>query len=367
MRNNIFRKRSLHKFIPAFIFLTFAMSCFRTYSEQPGSSSGTYIKSAREKVQYVVFKFDDLNETNWRTWKTVTDIIISKNVTADIGLFVKSLTLGNADYLAYVQSLVDDPKHFEIWMHGWTGDAKEFLETDYATQLDHFYKARTTMLMKYDYILRDFQDHYWGGNQNTVRIVNEDPFIKAWIYYENSKEENVHGVKPEKQVMPILNVYMETATGVVSFKKYLSDWSKFKASTLPYIVIQGHPWGYRTDSLRTEFTNVVNDLIAKGVTFTHFNDYNRMIKGYSADTTPPSVPQGLKVSKIDDTHVSLKWKASSDAQSGVDCYKIYRDGICIDLSAVPSYNDTTTGSHTYQVAAVNNNDLVSAKSSAINL
>ena len=315
-----------------------------------------------KKTQFVVFKFDDLTETNWKTWKTVTDIVISKNITAEIGLFVRSLTVGSQDYLVYVQSLVDDPRHFEIWMHGWTGEAKEFLETDYDLQLDHFYKARTTMLMKYDYILRDYGDHYWGGNKNTVKIVNEDPFIKGWIYYENRKKEIVYGLNQDKQVMPALNVYMETATGVVSYKKFHSDWIKFKADTLPYVVIQGHAWGYRSDSLRNEFTRIVDDLIARGVTFTHFNDYNRMIKGYSTDLTAPSVPTGLLITRPDNTHISLKWNASVDTESGIDCYKIYRDGICIDLSATTTYTDVVTGSHSYEVAAVNRNDLVSARS-----
>ncbi len=358
-------KRSLRKIIPALIIMVVVMPCHGVSSDHLRSSSDANRNMSQQKTQYVVFKFDDLSETNWKTWKIITDIIIKKDVTAEIGLFVRSLTLGDADYLAYVQSLVDDPKHFEIWLHGWTGEPKEFFETDYDTQLDHFHKARTTMLMKYDYILRSYGDHYWGGNQNTVRVVNEDPFIKGWIHY-NPRREKVAGLKPEKHLM-YRRVNMEPATAVVSYKKYLSDWSRFNADTLDYVSLQGHPWGYRTDSLQTEFTKIVDDLIAKGVTFTHYSVYNRIIKGYSTDNTPPSVPQGLKASRTDDNHVSLKWEASSDDQSGVDCYKIYRDGICIDLSAVPSFSDSVKGSHTYQVAAVNNNDLVSAKSSAIKL
>ena len=87
-----------------------------------------------------------------------------------------------------------------------------------------------------------------------------------------------------------------------------------------------------------------------------------MIKGYSTDKTPPSVPAGLRAEKTDDAHVKLTWKASADKESGVDCYKIYRDGVCINLSATPSYTDEISGSHQYQVSAVNNNDLVSDKS-----
>jgi hypothetical protein len=314
------------------------------------------------KKQYVVFKFDDLTNSTWKTWKTVTDIVISKDVKADLGIFVQSLLSGDEEYMKYIKSILDDPKHFEIWLHGYTGDAKEFFESDYSTQLDHFHKARTVMLNKFDYIIRDFQDHYYGGNQNTVRIINEEPFIKGWVYYQNSVFKYVYGVKPDKQVMPILNVYMEPKVGTVSYDKYKADWIKFKADTLPYVVIQGHAWGYRTDSLRNEFSKVVDDLKAKGVTFTHFNDYRKMIKGYSTDKTPPTVPSSLRATRIDDTQVKLNWNASKDSESRVDCYKIYRDEICIDLSATTSFIDKETGAHKYEVCAVNNNDLVSAKS-----
>ena len=365
MRRNLPRNGMYFKTFHALILLMICMLGISVYPEYEGSKLQTTMIPKKGIKQYVVFKFDDLNHMQWKTWKTITDIIISKNVTAEIGLFVKSLTLGDADYLTYVQSLVDDPKHFEIWMHGWTGDAKEFLETDYITQKDHFHKARTTMLMKFDYILRNYGQHYWGGNQNTVRIVNEDPYIKGWVYYEQRDENNVYGLKEEKQVMPKLNVHMEPVTGVVSYEKYLTDWLKFKADTLPYVVIQGHPWGYTTDSLRTEFIKVIDDLLAKQVTFTHFNDYYRMLKGYSTDTTPPSVPKRLKASRIDDLQVKLSWKASIDNESGVDCYKIYRDGICIDLSVYPFYTEKITGTHTYRVAAVNRNDLVSEKSKKV--
>lgn len=351
--------------IKSFCAIIFILAAFLSISKAAdfgNTSEKSAQKAAAGKKQYIVFKFDDLNNVNWKTWKTVTDIVIKKDVTAELGIFVKSLTEGDEEYMKYVKSILDDPKHFEIWLHGYTGDAKEFLEADYATQFDHIYKARTVMLNKFDYILRDFQDHYYGGNQTTVKIINEEPFIKGWVYYQNSVFKNVYGVNPNKQVMPILNVYMEPKVGTVSYAKFKADWIKFKADTLPYVVIQGHAWGYRTDSLRNEFSMVVDDLKAKGVTFTHFREYDKMMKGYSTDKTPPTVPAGLRASRIDDSQVKLTWSASKDAESGVDCYKIYRDGMCIDLSATSSFTDKISGAHKYQVSAVNNNDLVSKKS-----
>ena len=328
------------------------------------SASSSFSQSAQNKP-YVVLKFDDLTNGNWKNWKPITDLIIAKNVTADCGLFVNSLNSGDEEYLKYVKSLLDDPKHFGIWLHGYTGEAKEFFETDYATQLEHFKLSRTVMLNKFDCILRNFGPHYYGGNENTVKIINEDPFLKGWIFQQPKNKDGSPSTIPGKQIMPQRKVNMEPATAVVQFNTYNSGWKRFNADTLRFVVLQGHPWGYRTDSLKNEFCKVIDDLKSKGVIFTHFRDYDLMVKGYSSDKTPPSVPKGLKVNSIDDSHIKLTWKASTDDQSGVDCYKIYRDGVCIDLSASTSFTDIITSSHKYQVSAVNNNDLVSGKSAII--
>jgi hypothetical protein len=332
-----------------FIFLIF-LSVSSSFSQTP------------QKEPYVVLKFDDLTNTNWKNWKPITDLIIAKDITADCGLFVNSLNSGDKEYMKYLKSLLDDPKHFGIWLHGYTGDAKEFFETDYPTQLEHFKLSRTVMLNKFDYILRNFGPHYYGGNENTVKIINEDPFLKGWIF-QQPKYNGVTTI-PAKQVMPQRRVNMEPATAVVRFNTYNSGWKRFNADTMRFVVLQGHPWGYKTDSLKDEFCKVVDDLKAKGVTFTHFRDYDKMVKGYSTDQTPPSVPTELKSTKEGDK-VKLSWTASSDKESGVDCYKIYRDGVCIDLSASTTYSDAISGKHKYQVCAVNNNDIVSEKSAKV--
>ena len=328
------------------------------------SASSLFSQSAQKKP-YVVLKFDDLTNGNWKNWKPITDLIIAKDVTCDCGIFVNSLNSGDEEYMKFVKSLLDDPKHFGIWLHGYTGDAKEFFESDYATQLEHFRLCRTVMLNKFDYILRNYGPHYFGGNDFTTKIINEDPFLKGWIFQQPKNKDGSTATLPSKQVMPQRIVNMEPATAVVKFNILNSGWNRYKADTLRFVVLQGHPWGYRTDSLKDEFLKVVDALKVKGVTFTHFRDYDKIVKGYSTDKTAPSVPGNLKANKVDGSHVNLSWTASKDAESGVDCYKIYRDGICIELSATTSFTDEITGSHKYQVSAVNNNDLVSVKTAVV--
>ena len=84
------------------------------------------------------------------------------------------------------------------------------------------------------------------------------------------------------------------------------------------------------------------------------------------DTTPPSVPLNLLASAISSSQISLSWFASSDAQSGISFYEIYRGGIKIGQSTTNSYLDSNLNpatAYSYDVLAVNGVGLKSASSS----
>src|SRR3989339_2049254 len=86
------------------------------------------------------------------------------------------------------------------------------------------------------------------------------------------------------------------------------------------------------------------------------------------DTTPPSIPY-LMVGEITDTSIGLIWNASSDPESGVAAYKVYKNSVLYDItvattSTVTSLDPETT--YTFEVTAVNGDGYESAKSSAVN-
>ncbi|RDD80605.1 chitinase [Dyella tabacisoli] len=90
----------------------------------------------------------------------------------------------------------------------------------------------------------------------------------------------------------------------------------------------------------------------------------------SADTTPPSVPQGLVSTAQTSSTISLSWAASTDnaGGSGVAGYDIYRGGSLVGSSTTTSYTDTglsANTSYSYTVRARDNAGNASAQSSAI--
>ena len=73
----------------------------------------------------------------------------------------------------------------------------------------------------------------------------------------------------------------------------------------------------------------------------------------TADTTPPSVPNGLSATLISSSQVNLSWAASTD-DVGVAGYKVYRNGVQIATATATSYSNTglaPSTTYSYTVAA----------------
>jgi chitodextrinase len=83
------------------------------------------------------------------------------------------------------------------------------------------------------------------------------------------------------------------------------------------------------------------------------------------DTTPPTVPTGLGATATSPTSVDLTWSASSDPESGVASYNIYRDGARVGSSSTTSFTNSGVQAGTtysYQVSAINGDGIESALS-----
>jgi hypothetical protein len=85
------------------------------------------------------------------------------------------------------------------------------------------------------------------------------------------------------------------------------------------------------------------------------------------DDTPPSVPQALTATTVSETQIDLAWQPSSDAESGVTHYRVYRDGAAVGDTSSTTYEDTGLSAGTtysYEVSAFNGAGLESGRSEA---
>ncbi len=87
------------------------------------------------------------------------------------------------------------------------------------------------------------------------------------------------------------------------------------------------------------------------------------------DTSAPTIPTNLVGHiTLSPATIALTWAASSDSQSYVDHYVIYRNGSAIGTSTTASYSDTgvqAVTSYSYQVSAVNRDGYESGRSTAL--
>ncbi|MBE3097203.1 MAG: hypothetical protein IMZ44_08760, partial [Planctomycetes bacterium] len=80
------------------------------------------------------------------------------------------------------------------------------------------------------------------------------------------------------------------------------------------------------------------------------------------DTTPPAVPTDLVAQATGPSRIDLAWNARLDPESGVGCYKIFRNDLLIGRSMTTAYSDTKalpSVDYSYRVSVVNRDDLES--------
>lgn len=83
------------------------------------------------------------------------------------------------------------------------------------------------------------------------------------------------------------------------------------------------------------------------------------------DATPPTVPQNLSATPASTSRIDLSWSASSDPETGVASYRVFRDGSLVGTSGGTSFEDQglqPSTTYEYRVSAVNEDGLESDRS-----
>ncbi|MBN2000345.1 DNRLRE domain-containing protein [candidate division KSB1 bacterium] len=127
--------------------------------------------------------------------------------------------------------------------------------------------------------------------------------------------------------------------------------------------VMGVDW-YRCDPAHTE--HVVGNMKAYAIWWL----WARLAgwAGPVTDDTPPSIPQNLLATVISETQVDLTWDPSTDEESGVSRYRVYRNGSSIATTSSTSYSDMTCvpgQTYSYQVSAINGGGMESEASSPV--
>jgi uncharacterized repeat protein (TIGR01451 family) len=105
-----------------------------------------------------------------------------------------------------------------------------------------------------------------------------------------------------------------------------------------------------TLSTTTPIGSITVNLVAS-TTYTlsvaNTNGTSTLTTAVTIDTTPPTVPTGITVATTTPTSIALSWSVSTDAQSGLAGYDIYRNGTWIASTSPTTYIDTAVNSPSY--------------------
>ena len=97
-------------------------------------------------------------------------------------------------------------------------------------------------------------------------------------------------------------------------------------------------------------------------------DLDAVVAIRTPDTTNPSVPALLIALPVDDKTVRIAWSRSTDSESGIARYLVYRDNVFIAQTADTAFIDTGLSDntlYTYAVEAVNSMGCLSGKSNTL--
>lgn len=107
-------------------------------------------------------------------------------------------------------------------------------------------------------------------------------------------------------------------------------------------------------------SSFTDELIGRSIT-----TYTTQSSSLFTDNTPPSTPTGVSAQVVSESQINLSWNASSDTESGIREYKVFRDGTQIATTSTTSYSDrelSESTTYTYTVVAVNGAGLESGHS-----
>lgn len=209
----------------------------------------------------IVLKLDDLNTGGGNvpnTWRRLSDFAIGRQVKFSAGLVAKSLEVGNASYISYIQGL-HSGGHAEIWFHGYDHSSQEFNGKTYADQKNRFTTSQSLAVAKLGFNFASFGAPENAFDANTVQVMSEDPAMDVWLYGDLAQPAG-------KRVLDRVGaVNIESPTFVPNPEKFVSGYLA-NYTGRQFFVIQGHPANW-TDARWVEFVRLMDWLRANNFTF----------------------------------------------------------------------------------------------------
>jgi hypothetical protein len=252
------------------------------------------VMPARDKPPVIIIKADDLRPIDGKLnglWLKFASFIESRNLKAGIGVNTSKLSEASPEFVQWVKDKQASGT-FEFWFHGWDHGTHEvegkpfceFSNRTYEEQKKRFDDSQALALVKFGFPFVTFGPPggaSTGGSfdANTIRVMQEDPHMKVWLYPQpldepGSKLEAAGKVKILDRVWA---VNIESKVGQPDFQKFAEGYAK--NPDREYYVLQGHPMHWGSPERYAEFAKIIDLLVEQKAVFMTPSEFAAQIKG----------------------------------------------------------------------------------------
>ena len=244
-------------------------------------------KPAGDRVK-IVLKLDDVTSAS-PAWKRVFAFLKEKNVKCGAGIICKSLDGDKKPYYAWLKE-VNDTGLVEFWNHGWDhaqwkeGEVslQEFKGPSYEQQKEHYTNSQKIVKEKLGITMRSFGAPFNATDDNTLKVLAEDPDTRVFMYGPTAKASEV----PNVLILARTQMNIENPLFLPNPDRIKTDYAKLKGKH-DVFVIQGHP-GNWTDERFENFKKLVEYLISENVIFMTPYEYYQSKQGAAVSSNAPA-------------------------------------------------------------------------------
>jgi len=202
--------------------------------------------------------------------------LAERKIKASFGIIGEYLETAEEPFCAWVRD-THKSGMIEFWNHGYTHDRTlvqksegyEF-NTTYGQQKRSLLKTQKLAKKKLGFSIATFGASYNISNATTARVLEENPDIQVWLYAKKTVAQEGGFTK----TLLIHNIKMEQPTSEPNFKYFRERYEKGNLGD--YIVLQGHPNGWKRTRNFKGFVRIINYLQDKGSLFITPSEYAAM-------------------------------------------------------------------------------------------
>jgi len=265
---------------------------------------------ARAKPPIIVLKLDDLRQHYGGRvhagWQKVADYLKAKKIKAGIGVICDTLEEARPSYVEWIRSRQQSGE-IEFWFHAFDHKVHEENGVKYNEFNGRSYEEQKERLDRSQKLAKEklgFAFHAFGPpggvgsasfNEDTLRVMAGDPDMHVMLYpapLSGNSPLTTFARKTMAEsggkfvILDVLwQVRLERPLFKPNFDSFVSGYAKYP--NREYFMLQGHPAHWSEESF-TEFTRIIDFLVAQHAVFMTPSEAARAIYGEAATAaTPP--------------------------------------------------------------------------------